>query len=463
MPLRVLIIDDEEPFADMLQAMLTRAGYETEVVNRAAAGLERLESESFELVLCDMKMPQMNGLEFLDGMKERGLSSTVITMSAFGTIDLAIEALRRGAYDYISKPFQRDEVILTLRKAEERERLRARVAELETKVGRLDAIESGDRPLLGQSESIRALKEMLVKVAAFPTTVLIMGDSGTGKELVARAIHRASPRKDAPFVAVNCGAIPETLLESELFGHVRGAFTDAKADKPGLFKDADGGTLLLDEVGELPQAVQVGLLRVLQESEIRPVGSTKNIKVDVRVLAATHRDLEAEVKAGNFREDLFYRLNVLPVKVAPLRERTDDIPLLAEHVLGRIADRMNAHRHSLHPDTLRLLMGYPWPGNVRELENVLERAVVLSESNVLHPADLPVQLQHATDPVQMTLVSGELSVKKATLYIERALISRALEKTGGNRTKAAKLLEISHRALLYKLKDYGLQDHGQKR
>jgi two-component system response regulator AtoC len=384
-------------------------------------------------------------------------------MSAFGTVDLAIEALRRGAYDYISKPFQRDEVILTLRKAEERERLRARVAELETTVARLDAIEGGDRPLLGQSASIRALKEMLVKVAAYPTTVLIVGDSGTGKELVARAIHRASPRKDAAFVAVNCGAIPETLLESELFGHVRGAFTDAKFDKPGLFKDADGGTLLLDEVGELPQAVQVGLLRVLQEGEIRPVGSTKNITVDVRVLAATHRDLEAEVKAGNFREDLFYRLNVLPVRVAPLRERTDDIPMLAEHVLGRIADRMKAHRHSLHPDTLKLLMGYPWPGNVRELENVLERAVVLSDSDVLHPADLPVQLQHATDPVQMTLASGELSVKKATLYIERALISRALEKTGGNRTKAAKLLEISHRALLYKLKDYGLQDHGQKR
>ena len=288
MSLRVLIIDDEEPFANMLQAMLTRSGYSTQVVNRAQAGLDLLKIESFELVLCDMKMPQMNGLEFLDAMKEQGLHSTVITMSAFGTIDLAIEALRRGAYDYISKPFQRDEVILALKKGEERERLRARVAELETHVARLDAIEGGDRPLIGKSEPLRQLKEMLVKVAAFPTTVLITGDSGTGKELVARAIHRASPRRDEPFIAVNCGAIPETILESELFGHVRGAFTDAKSDKPGLFRDADGGTLLLDEVGELPGSVQVGLLRVLQEGEIRPVGATRSIPVNVRVLAATH-------------------------------------------------------------------------------------------------------------------------------------------------------------------------------
>ena len=462
MSLRVLIIDDEEPFANMLQAMLTRSGYDTQVVHRAQAGLDLLQSESFELVLCDMKMPQMNGLEFLDAMKEQGLHSTVITMSAFGTIDLAIEALRRGAYDYISKPFQRDEVILALRKAEERERLRARVAELETHVARLDAIEGGDRPLIGKSEALRLLKEMLVKVAAFPTNVLITGDSGTGKELVARAIHRASPRRDEPFIAVNCGAIPETILESELFGHVRGAFTDAKSDKPGLFRDADGGTLLLDEVGELPGSVQVGLLRVLQEGEIRPVGATRSIPVNVRVLAATHRNLEAEVQEGNFREDLFYRLNVLPIHVPPLRARVEDIPLIAEHILKSIASRMNVAQSSLHPDTMKILIGYPWPGNVRELENVLERAIVLAESSVLQPADLPIQLQHATDPVQVTLGSDELSVKKATLFIERELIKRALERTGGNRTQAAKLLEISHRALLYKIKDYGLQNHGQR-
>ena len=458
MSLRVLIIDDEKPFADMLQEMLTRAGYETDCAYRGAEGLERLAADPFDLVLCDMKMPQMNGLEFLDAMKEQGLSSTVITMSAFGTIDLAIEALRRGAYDYISKPFQRDEVILVLRKAEERERLRARVAQLETQVARMEAIEEGERPLLGSSEAMRRLKDVLVKVAAYPTTVLISGASGTGKELVARAIHRASPRSEGPFVAVNCGAIPETLLETELFGHVKGAFTDARTDKPGLFAEAHTGTLLLDEVGELPTALQVSLLRVLQEGEIRPVGATKSKSIDVRVLAATHRNLEDDVGTGRFREDLFYRLNVLPVQVPALRERTSDIPELAQHVLKEIADRVQMKASTLHGDALKILMGYPWPGNVRELQNVLERAVVLAESDVLMPEDLPAQLRHATDPVQTMLASGELSVKKATAFIEREFIKRALGKTGGNRTHAAKLLDISHRALLYKLKDYGLRD-----
>ena len=461
MPLRVLIIDDEVPFAEMLGTMLSAAGYDAHAVHSGEEGLQTLAESPFELVLCDMKMPRMNGLEVLDQMRARGLASTVITMSAFGTIDLAIEALRRGAYDYISKPFKRDEVLLTLRKAEERQQLKARVAELEDRVARLAAIEEGPRPLIGQSASMTKLKTMMAKVSAFSSTVLVTGESGTGKELVARAIHAAGPRRDGAFVAINCGAIPETLLESELFGHVKGAFTDARSDKQGLFQEAHGGTLFLDEVGELPLALQVGLLRVLQEGEIRPVGGTQSVEVDVRIIAATHRDLAKDVGEGRFREDLLYRLNVLPIVVPPLRDRAGDIPMLAEHVLKRISKRMGIQPASLSPEALKILGAYPWPGNVRELENVLERAVVLSDGPALVPADLPDQLRHAQDPVRGSLVSGDLSIKKATTFIEQELIKRALKRTGGNRTHAAKLLEISPRALLYKIKDYDLQSVGK--
>ena len=461
MPLRVLIIDDEIPFAEMLSTMLSAAGYEAHAVHNGEDGLKTLAESHYELVLCDMKMPRMNGLEVLDQMRERGLASTVITMSAFGTIDLAIEALRRGAYDYISKPFKRDEVLLTLRKAEERQQLQARVAELEDRVARLAAIEEGPRPLIGQSASMTKLKTMMAKVSGFSSTVLVTGESGTGKELVARAIHSAGPRRDGSFVAINCGAIPETLLESELFGHVKGAFTDARTDKQGLFQEADGGTLFLDEVGELPLTLQVGLLRVLQEGEIRPVGGTQNIEVDVRIIAATHRNLTKDVSEGRFREDLLYRLNVLPIVVPPLRDRAGDIPMLAEHILTRIAKRMGIQSATLSSEAHKILGAYPWPGNVRELENVLERAVVLSDGPSLVADDLPEQLRHAQDPVRGSLASGELSIKKATAFIEQELIKRALKRTGGNRTHAAKLLEISPRALLYKIKDYDLQMVGK--
>ena len=454
--LRVLIVDDEKPFADMLQALLTRAHYDVTTVNDGEAGLASLEEDRFDLVLCDIKMPRMNGLEFLDAMAERGLAATVISMSAFGTIDLALEALRRGAYDYISKPFKRDEVILTLRKAEERQKLRTEVAQLRDQVARLSALETGDRPLIGQSEPMRRLKGMMAKIAGVPTTVLITGESGTGKELVARAIHQASPRSEAPFVPVNCGAIPETLLESELFGHVKGAFTDARTDKPGMFVEADGGTLLLDEAGELPLALQVKLLRILQEGEVRPVGASKSRKVDVRILAATHRDLTEDVADGRFREDLYYRLAVLPLHVPPLRERASDIPALCDHILGRISERLDRPKSDIDSEAMPIILGYPWPGNVRELENTLERAVVLSDGRTIHAHDLPRHLTEARSPVHVTLATGDLSIKKAIAYVERELIKRALEETSGNRTRSAVLLEISHRALLYKLKDYGL-------
>ena len=456
--LQVLIIDDDPLVTDMLLALLGKAGYQADAVHSSAEGLDALQARRYDLVLCDLKMPRMNGLEFLDARRERGLKSTVIMMSAYGTLDLAVEAMKRGAYDYISKPFTQDEIVLTLRKAEERESLRARVSQLEEALARLASLEEGDRRLIGTSPVMGELKEIISKVAAFDSTVLVTGESGTGKELVARAIHASSARRERPFVAVNCGAIPPPLLESELFGHLKGAFTDAKRDKTGLVTEADGGTLLLDEIGELPLALQVALLRVIQEGEVRPVGAARSRQVDVRFIASTHRNLSDAVAEGTFREDLFYRLNVVPIQVPALRQRVDDIPLLAEHILAGLAERMGRGRVNLHPETLEVMLTYPWPGNVRELENVLERALVLADGDELTLDGLPPKMRATTSPVQVALLAEDLSVKRATQFVERELIKRALIKHGGNRTHASRELELSHRALLYKLKSYGLTD-----
>ncbi|HPB99261.1 MAG TPA: sigma-54 dependent transcriptional regulator, partial [Polyangiaceae bacterium] len=312
--------------------------------------------------------------------------------------------------------------------------------------------------LLAKSASMQEVFRTVAKVADFKTTVLISGESGVGKELVARAIHNRSARAKSRFVAVNCGAIPETLLESELFGHRKGAFTDASADRRGLFEEADGGTLFLDEVGELPLPLQVKLLRVLQDETIRRLGDNRDVRVDVRIVAATHRDLVAEIKANRFREDLFYRLNVLPIKLPPLRERRDDIPLLLDHFLSRNNVRLGTTVRGVDPEARRLLLEYAWPGNVRELENSIERAMVLAEGEVINANDLPERIRESRDPIKMQLSSGELSIKKTTRIIEEVLIRRALQKTKGNRTRAASILEISHRALLYKIKEYGLTD-----
>ena len=358
-----------------------------------------------------------------------------------------------GAYDYLSKPFKQEEVLLTLRKAEERESLRRENRALREAVREAHAFED----MLGRSEALQKVFRTVDKVAEYTTTVLVQGESGTGKELVARALHQRSPRRDKAFVPVNCGAIPEALLESELFGHKRGAFTDAHADKRGLFAEAHGGTLFLDEIGELPLALQVKLLRVLQEGTIRPVGATRDQDVDARVIAATVRDLEREVKEGRFREDLFYRLNVLQVNVPPLRDRKEDIVLLVEHFIERTNGRLGTSIRGIEAAATKVLLDYRWPGNVRELENVIERAVVLADGDRIRVDDLPERLREPVDPIQTMLDSGELSIKKTARFMEETLIRRALDKTGGNRTAAAKLLEISHRALLYKIKDYGLK------
>jgi two-component system response regulator AtoC len=454
---RVLVVDDEENLRLVLRTVLRKHGYEVDACASAEEALARIETAPPDFVITDVRMSGMSGLELTAELKKRGSEAVVIVMSAYGSIDLAIEAMKAGAYDYVSKPFKQDEVLLALRKAEEREQLkrenhalRAQIAEEVQRTARFEE-------MIGKSEAMRKLFKMIQRAAEVSTTILIQGESGTGKELIARALHRRSPRAQKAFVAINCGAIPEALLESELFGHKRGAFTDASSDKVGLFEAAHEGTLFLDEVGELPLGLQVKLLRVLQEGVIRRIGETRDRKVDVRVVAATVRDLEAEVKEGHFREDLFYRLHVLMMTVPPLRDRKEDIAILVDHIVAKYNVRLGTSVRGIDEAARKLLLAYHWPGNVRELENLLERAMVLAESEVIGVEDLPDRVRRKEDARLFALSEDELSIKKTARHIEETLIRRALEKTGGNRTAAARLLEISHRALLYKIKDYAIR------
>ena len=451
---RVLVVDDEENIRLVLRTLLKKHGYEVEVADSGEAALVALDSFDPDVILTDVRMPRMGGLDLLGALKAKQHPATVIVMSAYGNIDLAIEAMKAGAYDYVGKPFKPDEIVLALRKAEERETLRRENRSLREQIQKDSQFES----ILAKSREMLEIFRTITKIADFKTTVLITGESGTGKELVAHAIHSRSSRKSGPFVVINCGAIPENLLESELFGHRKGAFTDANADRRGLFEEATGGTLFLDEIGELPLSLQVKILRALQEETIRRLGDTKDVKVDVRIITATHRDLTADVKAGRFREDLFYRINVLAIHVPPLRTRREDVNLLIEHFIARNNARLGTNIRGVSTEARKLLLEYAWPGNVRELENTIERAMVLADSEVLQASDLPERIRDALDPVQVHLASGELSVKKTTAAIEQILIRRALQKTKGNRTRAADLLEISHRALLYKIKDYKITD-----
>jgi len=450
---RVLVVDDEENLRLVLRTLLRRHGYEVETAPTGEEAVTLVDSFGPDVVLTDVRMPKMGGLDLLATLKAKGNEATVIVMSAYGNMDLAIEAMKAGAYDYVQKPFKPDEVVLALRKAEERESLRRENRALRDEIRKEHRFED----ILAKSGKMQDIFRTIAKIAEYKTTVLVTGESGAGKELVARAIHRRSKRS-GPFVAVNCGAIPENLLESELFGHKKGAFTDALQDRRGLFEEANAGSLFLDEIGELPLALQVKLLRVLEDEKIRRLGETRDTQVDVRIIAATHRDLSNETKAGRFREDLFYRLNVLPIHCPALRDRREDIPLLIDHFLSRNNARLGTAIRGLDTEARRLLYEYAWPGNVRELENTIERAMVLTEGDTITAADLPERVREARDPVQMQLASGELSVKKTMRIIEEILIRRALQKTKGNRTRAAEILEISHRALLYKIKDYQITD-----
>ena len=450
---RVLIADDEESIRHVLVELLEERGYEVRAVADGEEAMRELAARDYDALVTDVRMPKMNGLDLVRAAQGASPETTIIVMSAYGSHDLAIEAMKAGAYDYLGKPFRPDEVLLVLRKAEERERLRRENVRLRQEVSRRAP------RLVAEGAAMKEVLRVVQKVAPTPTTVLIEGESGSGKELIARALHELSPRAERPFVAVNCGAIPETLIESELFGHAKGAFTDARTARRGLFEEADGGTLLLDEIGELPLPVQPALLRVLQQGEVRRVGDTRSTRVDVRVLASTNRDLAAQVQSGRFREDLYYRLNVVQLRLPPLRERQEEIAELAERLLARHAERIGIEPRRLSARALELLQRYRWPGNVRELENALERALVLAEEDEIGPEALPEAVQHAVapEPLPASLDADDLSVKRAQRVLEADLIRRALERTQGNRTKAAELLELSPRALLYKIREYGLE------
>ncbi|RNC69902.1 MAG: sigma-54-dependent Fis family transcriptional regulator [Desulfuromonadales bacterium] len=438
----------------MLRSMLRKSGYEADEAPDGEAAFARASATRYDFILCDIRMPVLDGVGFLRKVQEAGIGGTVIMMSAYGTIDTAVQCMKEGAYDYVSKPFRTDEILLVLRKAEERERLKHENRRLREEVEREYSFGS----IVSRSSRMKGIFQLIRRVCDVKTTILILGESGTGKELVARAIHHNGSRRDGPFVAVNCGAIPENLLESELFGHVRGAFTDAAADRQGLFEEANGGTLFLDEIGEMPLTLQVKLLRVLQEGEIRRVGAAKPTKVDVRVISATARDLQKDTAAGRFREDLFFRLNVFSITLPPLRDRLEDVPLLVNHFLAKHGSQLAKSGLTASPEVLRMLMGYSWPGNVRELENCIERSLILCDGGTIGTDCLPEHLCSIRSAVtSLSLPDDSLSIKKAEELLERDYIRRALHKTGGNRTHAARLLEISHRALLYKLKEYGME------
>jgi two-component system response regulator AtoC len=442
----------------MLSLILSKEKYEVDTASNGAEGLQKITASAFDQVLCDIRMPQMDGLEFLKEVQKIGIDATIIMMSAYGTLDIAIEAMKLGAYDYISKPFKPDEVILTLRKAEERERLRKENEFLRKEVEKEYSFEN----IISKNEKIQKIFEVIKKVAQYKSTILITGESGTGKELIARALHYHSDRSQHLFVPVNCGAIPENLLESELFGHAKGAFTDAIRTKKGLFEEADGGTLFLDEIGDLPPQLQVKLLRVLQDGEIRRVGESKPIKIDVRIVAATIRDLVKEVSENRFRDDLYYRLNVFPIHLPPLRERSEDIPLLVDHFIVKYSQSLNKKVGGIEHKALEKLMNYRWFGNVRELENTIERAIVLTDRDKIEMENLPVEIQNFQEKSEwMEVDDEEYSIKKASKALETNLIRKALRKTKGNHTHAAKILEISHRALLYKIKEYGIAENEQ--
>jgi len=438
---RILVVDDDAGLRKSLTLLLTGDGHDVATEGDPIVALARAAAEPFDVVLCDVRMPKMDGVEFLRSYLASGGTALVIMMSAYGGEEAAIAAMKQGAYDYLPKPFRSDEVLLTLRKAEERERLRGRVAALEAEVERFR-----DRDVIAESPAMRGVMDLATRVAPHRTTVLITGESGTGKEVVARAIHRMSPRRDGPFVAINCAAIPEQLLESELFGHVRGAFTGADRDRIGLFEEAALGTLLLDEVGDLPPLLQVKLLRVLQEGEIRRVGGSGITKVDTRVLAATARDLESDVAEGRFREDLYYRLNVVRIHIPPLRERPEDLDRLATMFFERAIARAGGGMVPA-PDALPALRGRRWPGNVRELENVIERSVVLNAGGTI----AATAFAESAPPPAARGASGPAALKDVVQQAEGDAIERALEATGGNRTDAARLLGISVRSLYYKL------------
>ncbi|MCC6994911.1 MAG: sigma-54-dependent Fis family transcriptional regulator [Deltaproteobacteria bacterium] len=446
----ILVIEDDTAMRELVVEALQDEGYRVEAAPGGRAGIERARAGGLDLVISDVRMPDLDGLDVLREIKAVTPSPHVIVMTAFGSIEQAIRAVRLGAYEYITKPFQIEALMLAVERALGERNLRARVAKLEQ-----EAAFGRERfgALIGKSKVMQEVFALIARVGASSASVMITGESGTGKELVARALHQSSPRKDQAFLALNCAAIPEQLLESELFGYKRGAFTDARTDKSGLFLEADKGTLFLDEVAELAPALQAKLLRVLEEREVRPLGATRSEKIDVRVLAATNRDLEQGMQGGSFRSDLFYRLNVVQIALPPLRARPEDVRALAEHFLNTQAVPAGGRRvRGIAPAAMRVLEGYPWPGNVRELVNVIERAVALADSEEITEADLPAHLKERrpTD-----LLAGAVARNLTLSELEREYIERVLADEGGNKTRAASRLGLDRKTLYRKLDEYG--------
>lgn len=451
----ILIIDDEANMLDMLSAFLRKEGFQITTAQDGRQGLEYAIAKSFDYILCDLKMPVMDGLQFLEKARASKIEATIIMMSAFATVDVAVKAMKSGAYDFVTKPFKIDEILCILEKAAERMQLKKENSQLRHKVLELEK-GGGFSSIIGESQALQNVLSLARKVAGHDTTVLITGESGTGKELVARGIHQFSNRSAGPFVTINCGAIPANLLESEFFGYMKGAFTGADSDHKGLFEIATGGTLLLDEIGELPLELQVKLLRVLQEREVRPLGSNTNRRIDVRVLAATATKLTDEVEQGHFRQDLLFRLNVVELKIPPLRERLGDIALLVHSFIATESTKMNIQIKGITHGALALLSNYSWPGNVRELRNVLEHAIIFAENGWVSSDTLPEQICQAKRQPSENILPDIFSIKEGKIFLESSLIAKALTRTNGNKTQAADLLEISYPSLLNKIKEYNI-------
>lgn len=454
---RILVVDDEESIREFLEIMLKKEGYEVTLAEDGLRAKDLLTKKTFDMVISDLQMPGMTGLELLKHVKESYPELTFMMITAFGTTENAVEAMKMGAYDYLTKPFKIDEVRLNIYNA-----LRAKNLEVENRALRKELVkEYNFQNMVGNAPIMHQVFELIRRVSLTPTNILITGESGTGKEVVAKAIHFNGPLKDKPFVTVNCGAIPENLMESEMFGHKKGSFTGAVVDKAGLFEVADTGTLFLDEVGELPLSIQVKLLRAIQERIIRRVGSNEDMKVDVRIIAATNRDLEEMVKAGTFRQDLYYRLNVINIKTPSLRERKEDIPLLAKHFLKKYNDRLNKNIGSISDEVMQLLMKYDYPGNVRELENLIERTVALEAGNTILPESLPPMVntpsgRKMASSQEIEIGEDGVDLDKVIGQIEKEILIKAIHAAGGIKKRAAKLLNITFRSMRYRIEKYNL-------
>lgn len=455
---KILIIEDRESMARMLKETVEAAGYQAIISRDGQEGIRRFREERVDLVLTDLKLPGKDGLEVLSAVKEDNPLTPVIIMTAFGTIDTAIRAIKNGAYDFITKPFDTDHLLHLIRKALNNQRLITENMLLKDEF----SSHLGMPTIIGKSENIVEAAKKAQKVAQTKTTVLLLGESGTGKELFARAIHCLSPRKDFPFVPINCAAIPKELLESELFGYEKGAFTGAEMRKIGKFELADKGTVFLDEIGEMDLALQSKIMRVLQEGEVERVGGIKTIKVDVRIIAATNRNIEKAVSEGRFREDLYYRLNVFPITIPPLRERAEDIPLLVDYFIEKYSAEMKILKKEISREAMDLLIRYKWKGNVRELENTIERAMILCDGNTIGPEHIVLSPAGSTDEFDGLSLDGSLedTAKEALRIAETRRIKKALTETRGNKSKAAEILRVSYKTLLTKIKEYGIESDG---